>query len=244
MNDELDRLQYNDKELKVSRFQPWTKVIHPQHGEAEVGGWNPKFWSQNPPPELLEIWAEKEARFNLMLAGSLPKVVMAEPKITRQGDEFTVAFSLQNQGVIPTALRQAQLVRIVRADTVSMVFPAGMTSVQAAGAGAGVAAAGSAGRGGAGAAVTCRGSRRRGPGDAAAVARRGGEGGQPQQPDTSKDKVIIVEPQNQPMITIDRIAGNETKPVTFKVRLNGIPAPTARCATRQPAAGWSRGRST
>jgi hypothetical protein len=27
--DELDRLNYNDKELKVSRFQPWTKVIHP-----------------------------------------------------------------------------------------------------------------------------------------------------------------------------------------------------------------------
>ena len=27
--DELDRLQYNDKELKSSRFQPWTKIIHP-----------------------------------------------------------------------------------------------------------------------------------------------------------------------------------------------------------------------
>ncbi len=27
--DELDRLNYNDKELKVSRFQPWTKIIHP-----------------------------------------------------------------------------------------------------------------------------------------------------------------------------------------------------------------------
>ena len=62
VTDDLDRLQYNDKELKVSRFQPWTKIIHPDYGDAEVGGWNPKFWSQNPPPELLEIWAEKEAR--------------------------------------------------------------------------------------------------------------------------------------------------------------------------------------
>jgi hypothetical protein len=223
VNDELDRLQYNDKELKVSRFQTWTKIIHPQYGEAEVGGWNPKFWSQNPPPELLEIWAEKEARFNLMLAGSLPKVVMAEPKITRQGDEYTVAFSLQNLGVIPTALRQAQLVRIVRADTVSMVFPAGMTSVQATG--------GRGGRGGRGEMPDVEGGGGRGDvpampgggrGEAPGGGGRGAEGGQPPQPDTSKDKVIIVEPQNRPTITIDRIAGNETKPVTFKVRLNGI----------------------
>jgi hypothetical protein len=219
VNDELDRLQYNDKELKVSRFQKWTKIIHPQYGEAEVGGWDPKFWSQNPPPELLEIWAEKEARFNLMLAASLPKVVMAEPKITRQGDEYTVAFSLENQGFIPTALRQAQLVRIVRADTVSMVFPAGMTSVQAAG--------GRGGRGGRGEMPDIEGGGGRGglPGMAGGGGRgvgRGGEGGQPARADTSKDKVVFVEPENRPTITIDRIAGNETKPVTFKVRLNGI----------------------
>jgi hypothetical protein len=49
-----------------------------------------------------------------------------------------------------------------------------------------------------------------------------GEGGQPAQPDTSKDKVIIVEPQNRPQVTIERISGNEKKTVTFKVRLNGI----------------------
>ena len=35
--------------------------------------------------------------------------------------------------------------------------------------------------------------------------------------------MIIVEPQNRTQLTIDRIAGNEKKTVTFKVRLNGIP---------------------
>ena len=200
VTDELDRLQYNDKELKVSRFQPWTKVIHPDYGEAEVGGWNPKFWSQNPPPELLEIWAEKEARFNLMLAASLPKVVMADPKITANGDDYTIESGVTNQGLIPTALRQAQLVKIVRPDTVSLVFPAGMTSAQAMG-----------GRGGRGGGFGGMGGGRGG---------RGGEGAQ--QPAANQDKVIIVEPQGRPVITIDRLAGNETKPVTFKVRLNGI----------------------
>jgi len=205
VNDDLDKIQYNDKELKVSRFQPWTKVIHPDYGEVEVGGWNPKFWSQNPPPELLEIWAEKEARFNLMLAASLPKVVMAEPKITAQGDEYTIELNVSNQGFIPTALRQAQLVKIVRPDTVSMVFPAGMTSTQVIG-----------GRGGRGDFGDMGGGGGRGG--------RGGRGGAdaPAQPGTSQDKVIIVEPQGRAMITIDRLAGNETKPVTFKIRLNGI----------------------
>jgi len=212
VNDEWDRLQYNDKELKVSRFQPWTKIIHPDYGEAEVGGWNSKFWSQNPPPELLEIWIEKEARFNLMLAASLPKVVMAEPKITNQGDEYTIEVSVENQGVIPTALKQAQLVKIVRPDTVSMVFPAGMTSMQA--------MSGRGGRGGGGGG--------RGGGDVAGMGEPGGRGGrgaegaQPAPPTASTDKVIIVEPQGRPLVTIDRLVGSEKKAVTFKIRLNGI----------------------
>lgn len=135
VNDEWDRLNFNDKELKVTRFQPWKKIIHPDYGEAEVGGWDPKFWSQNPPPELLETWIEKEGRFNLMLASSLPKVVMGEPKISGAGAEFTIEVAVENQGVIPTALKQAQLVRIVRPDTVSLVFPPGMMTVPAFGRG-------------------------------------------------------------------------------------------------------------
>jgi hypothetical protein len=195
--DELDRLNYNDKELKVTRFQPWTKVIQPQYGEVEVGGWDPKFYSQNPPPEKMEEWAEKEARFNLMLAASLPHVVMQEPKVTAQGDEYTIEVKVENQGFIPTALRQAQLVKIVRPDTVSLVFPAGTMSNQ-----------GMGGRGGGG-------GGRGGRGQAGAVPQ-----GQPATP--SQDKVTMVEPQGRPTITVDRIAGNETKSVTFKVRLNGI----------------------
>jgi hypothetical protein len=62
----------------------------------------------------------------------------------------------------------------------------------------------------------------RGGGDAAQGPGQRGAGGQAAQPDTSKDKVIIVEPQNRPQVTIERIAGNEKKTVTFKVRLNGI----------------------
>jgi hypothetical protein len=32
----------------------------------------------------------------------------------------------------------------------------------------------------------------------------------------------MVEPAGRPTVTIDRLAGSEQKPVTFKVRLNGV----------------------
>jgi len=170
-----------------------------------VGGWNPKFYRQNPPPELLEIWAEKEARFNLMLASSLPRVVMAEPKITAEKDHYVIEVAVQNQGRIPTALRQAQLVKIVRPDTVSLEFPPGMIA-QAAG--------GRGGRGGP-----------EGPEEPEPAGRGGrGAGAKPQPPPLNpQDKVWILEPQDRrPTITIDRLAGGERKSAVFKIQFNGI----------------------
>jgi len=124
--DEWDRIQYNEKELTKSRFQEWTKAQHPVYGDVEVGGWNPKFWRQNPPPELLEEWIIKEANFNLMLAKSLPHVVMSEPMVKGgKNGEFTVEVEVENKGFIPTALRQAQLVKIVRPDMLYLDFPDG-----------------------------------------------------------------------------------------------------------------------
>jgi len=225
VNDELDRLNYNDKELKVSRFQPWKKIIHPDYGEAEVGGWDGKFWSQNPPPELLETWIEKEARFNLMLAASLPKVVMSEPKVTGQGTEFTVEVTVENQGVIPTALKQAQLVKIVRPDTVSLVFPAGMMTVPAFGGRGGRGPSTGSGQGGGGGDEgmgSGGGGGGRGALTGAGQGGRGGAGAQAGPPAASTDKVVMVEPVGRPSVTIDRLAGSEQKPVTFKIKLNGI----------------------
>ncbi len=190
--DEWDRLQYNDKELKVSRFQEWTKAKHPELGEVEVGGWNPKFWSQNPPPELLEKWAEQQARFNLMLAASLPKVVMAEPKITLQGDEYTVEVEVENKGYIPTALHQAMLVKIVRPDVVALEFPRGMITPPTA------------------------------PTEMAAGRGQAGQAQQPPPQNPDDKVQVLVPENHRPTVTIDRLAGGEKKTVTFKIRLNGI----------------------
>jgi hypothetical protein len=191
--DEWDRLQYNDKELSKSRFQEWTKVIHPVHGEVEVGGWDSKFIRQNPPPELLEEWVEKEARFNLMLAGSLPRVVMHEPEIKGKRGEFTIEIEVENEGFIPTALKQAQLVKMVRPDRITLEFPEGMLPQR---------------------------SQRRGRFGGRPMEGAGREQPQGQK---EKSKVEILEPKgSRPYIEIGRIPGNGKMKVKFKVRLNGI----------------------
>jgi hypothetical protein len=192
VTDEWDRLQYNDKELLVSRFQEWTKVIHPEYGEVEVGGWDGKFYRQNPPPELLEEWAEKEARFNLMLAGSLPMVVMHDPAIKEKDGEFTIEVEVENKGFLPTALKQAQLVKIVRPDRIELEFPEGMLP-----------------------------RREEGRGRSRSMYGGRPMTKQSEQREKSKVEIIAPE-KNQPYVEIGRIPGNDIIKVTFKLRLNDI----------------------
>ncbi len=196
--DEWDRLQYNDKELLVSRFQEWKKVIHPVYGEVEVGGWDGKFFRQNPPPELLEKWIEKEARFNLMLAGSLPMVVMHDPVIQGRNGEYTIEVEVENRGFLPTALKQAQLVKIVHPDRIELEFPAGMIPSR-------------------------QGERGRFEGMYGARPVRQ----QSEQTEKPKVEILAPE-KNQPFVEIGRIPGNEKIKVSFKLRLNGIENTTCK----------------
>jgi hypothetical protein len=149
--DDLELLQWLDKNRAGKNdFQPWTKTTHPTLGAVEVGGWNPKFWSQNPPPEMLETWARNEAMFNLYLAQQLPQVriVSAAAKPAADG-AFDVTVTVTNEGLMPTALEIAKRVKVVREDVVTLQFAPGQTLVRAAGgAPAGGRGAGFGGRGG------------------------------------------------------------------------------------------------
>lgn len=125
---ELESLRFIDEELGGRYFKPWTKAHHPVLGEVEIGGFNPKFWRQNPPVELLEEWIEKEARFNLLLAQSLPqvKVLSAEVNpVRKEADTYEIVAVFTNEGFLPTALKMADRVKIVRPDAVSVRLPAG-----------------------------------------------------------------------------------------------------------------------
>jgi hypothetical protein len=125
---DLEALRYIDEELGGRYFKPWTKFNHPTLGEVEIGGFNPKFWRQNPPVELLEEWARKEALFNIFLAESLPqvKVVSAAVKpVKKQADTYEITAVFTNEGFLPTALEMAERVKIVRPDAALIKLPAG-----------------------------------------------------------------------------------------------------------------------
>ncbi len=121
--DELDRLVWSDSITGGRAFKEWTTFQHPTLGEVEIGGWHPKFFSQNGPPEVLGKWAGNQALFNLYMAQSLPELAAEAPEVRRlesnpDSTTWEVRIPVRNDGFLPTALRQADLVKIVRPDRV------------------------------------------------------------------------------------------------------------------------------
>ena len=128
----LEQLRFIDEELGGRYFKPWTKARHPVLGEVEIGGFNPKFWNQNPPVELLEEWIRKEALFNLYLYKKLPQVKVVGGTLApmkKEKDTYELTVSVANEGFLPTALKMADRVKIVRPDNVSITLPSGVEIV-------------------------------------------------------------------------------------------------------------------
>jgi hypothetical protein len=126
--DDLDRLIMNDEEYDGKLFSDWKPYTHPTLGEVEIGGWNPKFFLQNSPPDQLEKWAKNEALFNLELLKYLPELQWENIEVKKQksykqdSTDYQVKISYRNVGKLPTALLQADLVKIVRPDQVKVTL--------------------------------------------------------------------------------------------------------------------------
>lgn len=128
--DQYEVLRYCDEEFGGTCYQPWTKTIHPEYGEVEVGGPNPKFWSQNGPPQVLEKWAKNQALFNLAMAKDLPRVEITNVVVTKvraSADSATheAKVTVRNHGRLPTALEQAKRVKAVPEDVLTIEGPEG-----------------------------------------------------------------------------------------------------------------------
>jgi hypothetical protein len=128
----LEQLRFIDEKLGGRYFKPWTKFNHPTLGQVEIGGFNPKFWSQNPPVELLEEWIVKEAKFNTFLYKSLPQLKVEGgglKPVKKEKDAYELTVTVANRGYLPTALKMADRVKIVRPDSVSISLPSGVEIV-------------------------------------------------------------------------------------------------------------------
>ncbi|MBN1224216.1 MAG: peptidase [Candidatus Aminicenantes bacterium] len=119
----LEVLKWNDEALEGKGFKNWRRYDHAQLGEVEIGGYNPKFFWQNPPPKFLEEWIKNEAMFNLLLAKSLPHVRILSTNtspLENENNAFKIKAVFTNDGFLPTALEMAKRVKIVKPDFVEI----------------------------------------------------------------------------------------------------------------------------
>jgi len=130
--DQVDALIWDDRENDGRSFKEWEPFDHPVLGPVEIGGWHPKFFSQNAPPIVLEEWISNQALFNLAMANHLPLLEMEGVDVRRVDSEedlttYEVQLRWKNAGGLPTALRQARLVKIVREDQAVLQFDRSLT---------------------------------------------------------------------------------------------------------------------
>ncbi|MGK2935814.1 MAG: hypothetical protein ACSLFE_11315 [Gemmatimonadaceae bacterium] len=130
--DDFDALTWDDRSNAGNGFREWTPFNHPTLGAVEIGGFHPKFFSQNGPTSELERFARNQALFNLEMAMHLPQLEMSGVTVTRAstaGDttSYDVTVAFRNTGRLPTALKQAQLVKIVQEDRVILDFDSTLT---------------------------------------------------------------------------------------------------------------------
>lgn len=124
VTDQLDIIRWDDEENDSTGFFDWKPGKHPLYGDIEIGGFDQKFFSQNPPPRYLETWAGKEALFNFEMAKYLPEPDWERIEVKKlksykaDSADYQLKISVRNKGKLPTALKQAHLVKIVREDRV------------------------------------------------------------------------------------------------------------------------------
>jgi hypothetical protein len=126
--DQLDLLSWDEEENNGDGFIEWTPAVHPVYGDVEIGGFHPKFFSQNPPARHLLPWAKNQALFNLEMVKHLPQLewddIIVKKKKAYKNDstDYSIKVSFKNTGKLPTALKQAHLVKIVNEDRISIRF--------------------------------------------------------------------------------------------------------------------------
>ncbi|UCG27536.1 MAG: hypothetical protein JSV24_11270 [Bacteroidales bacterium] len=126
--DQIDLLRWDEEENQGRGFIEWKSAIHPVYGDIEIGGFHPKFFSQNPPAEHLLPWVKNQALFNLAMVKHLPSLdwdgieIQKTESYDKDSADYEIIVSFSNTGMLPTALKQAHLVKIVREDQVTLEF--------------------------------------------------------------------------------------------------------------------------
>lgn len=108
--DELKMLHWNDRYLGGRHFINWTPFRHPQLGNLEIGGWNWKFTSKNPPVEYLGEECERVTGMLLKQANFLPELQKKAVRIEPFSETiFRLSVTVENAGFLPTFIVEKAL---------------------------------------------------------------------------------------------------------------------------------------
>ena len=92
-----------DKQHNAGRmFKPWQKVQHPQIGEVEVGGFDPRVGIWNPPYERLPDTCATQSAAFLRVAALVPRLQLGVVRQETRGTHTTVELRVANGGYLPS----------------------------------------------------------------------------------------------------------------------------------------------
>lgn len=126
--DQIDNIRWDDEENDGQGFFEWKAARHPVYGDIEIGGFDPKFFSQNPPARHMEPWVRNQGLFNIEMAKHLPELAWDKIEVKKtksykaDSSDYQLKVSFRNDGKLPTALKQAHLVKIVKEDRLVLDF--------------------------------------------------------------------------------------------------------------------------
>ena len=126
--DELKRLQWNDRELGGRGFVNWYAFVHPQLGPVELGGWDPKFVRQNPPPgPMLLEECERTFAFVREHALATPRLELGRCQVEALAPQvWRLAIEVKNTGYLASSVtRMAVDVQQAQPVQVSLGLPEG-----------------------------------------------------------------------------------------------------------------------
>ena len=102
--DDMIKIGVWDRDKNAGRsIRPWRKVEHPQLGEVEVGGIDPRVGLWNPPPEEMPNVCSAQAAHYLRVASLAPAVVVDTVETSALDSGLTrVTVIVENHGYLPT----------------------------------------------------------------------------------------------------------------------------------------------
>jgi hypothetical protein len=100
---DMEKLARWDAEHNDGRaVRPWKQVEHPQLGDVEVGGLDPRVGFWNPPYDKVDDVCRGQAAMFLRVAAMAPRLVIADKQLIKIGGVTRLDVTVENHGYLPT----------------------------------------------------------------------------------------------------------------------------------------------